>query len=450
MQSGNETTVQKVELDILQKATELNPGRFPIEAFPKVLQKVFKECENSLNYPIPYLGASILLATSLAIGHTHKIEVKKGFVLNAVLYLVIVGRPGTNKSHPLSYAFAPIYKRDEISYTTYKRELLVYEEQCSILTKERTKSGITLQKPVHKKFLVNDYTPEVLNEIHDFNRRGLCVCADEISGWIKNFGRYNKGSEQEFWLSNWSGKPIILDRKGGDKFHISNPFISVGGTIQSGLLNLFSKEDRSVNGFIDRILFVMPDNLQKEYWSENDLDEEVTNKYTQVLNNLLNLNPEETITLKLSPLAKETLFKWQRKNTDLCNDQTSDSIAGIFSKLDIYVGRFALIFQMLRWSCSECEKNEIEKESIDSAIALIEYFRHNALKVHNYIHSSPIDREPENIRLWFNDLPPSFKTSEAVQIGVKFEIRERRVAEHLNKTELFTKKKHGEYTKISG
>ena len=43
---------------------------------------------------------------------------------------------------------------------------------------------------------------------------------------------YNSGSEEQFWLSVFSGKPIILDRQGNkSSAFIRHSFISVIGTI---------------------------------------------------------------------------------------------------------------------------------------------------------------------------------------------------------------------------
>ncbi len=68
-------------------------------------------------------------------------------------------------------------------------------------------------KPAWQKNLLSDYTPEALAEVHSYNKRGIGVCVDELAGWFKNFNKYNKGSEMEFWLSAWSRKPITIDRK---------------------------------------------------------------------------------------------------------------------------------------------------------------------------------------------------------------------------------------------
>ena len=63
----------------------------------------------------------------------------------------------------------------------------------SMSRKERTESGEEQfpQEPVRKRFLISDVTPEGLSLIHAQNKRGLCLWADELSAWFKNFNRYN-------------------------------------------------------------------------------------------------------------------------------------------------------------------------------------------------------------------------------------------------------------------
>ncbi len=103
--------------------------------------------------------------------------------------------------------------------------------------------------------------------------------------WFKNFNRYNKGSEEQFWLSVWSGKAIRINRKTTEPTFIAKPFISVIGTIQPAVLNELA-DKRTENGFLDRLLFVAPENLKKEYWSETELNpgnnRELANRLFQV------------------------------------------------------------------------------------------------------------------------------------------------------------------------
>jgi hypothetical protein len=357
-------------------------NRFPVKAFPLQIQQIITATNENLNFPIDFIGASLLYAVSVAVGNTHRVELKKGFRQSAVLYLAIVARAGTNKSHPLSFALQPIVEQDKRTYRQYEERRQEYEKALCLSKRERGNQGIDGPiKPVWSKLLVSDFTPEALAEVHKSNKRGVGVYVDELAGWFKNFNRYNKGSEMEFWLSQWSGKPINIDRKTGEPVFIPLPFIPVAGTIQKGILNELAKESRTQNGFIDRILFVIPDNIQKEYWSETDLPDVIKSNWDAIISNLLNLsitcddtsNPIPEV-LEFTPEAKRILFEWQKANTDQCNEAENDAVSGIFSKMDMYVLRLALILEMMRYACNESDKQAISIEAVLGAINLVEYF----------------------------------------------------------------------------
>lgn len=93
--------------------------------------------------------------------------------------------------------------------------LAKYNELMSMSRKERADSGEGQfpQEPIRKRFLISDVTPEGLGLIHAQNKRCLCLWADELSAWFKNFNRYNNGSEEQSWLSVFSAKTTISDRK---------------------------------------------------------------------------------------------------------------------------------------------------------------------------------------------------------------------------------------------
>lgn len=130
--------------------------------------------------------------------------------------------------------------------------------------------------PTRSRFLVSDITPEGLSLIHAQNPRGLCLWSDELSAWFKNFNRYNSGSEEQFWLSVFNAKPTISDRKSSQSsIFIKRPYISVVGTIQQKILGELGKGERASNGFIDRILFVMPQSVQKSRWSDRETPEKL-------------------------------------------------------------------------------------------------------------------------------------------------------------------------------
>lgn len=435
---------------------ERKTNRFPVEVFPLPVQQIISATNDSLNFPIDFIGASLLYSVSVAVGNTHRVEVKKGWLESAVLYLAIVARAGTNKSHPLSFALQPIIEQDKRTYRLYEQKRQEFERAVSLSKKEREQQAIDEPiKPVWQKFLLSDFTPEALAEVHKFNKRGIGVYVDELAGWFKNFNRYNKGSEMEFWLSVWSGKPINIDRKTGEPVFIPMPFISVAGTIQNGILNELAKESRTQNGFIDRILFVIPDNIQKEYWSETDLPPVVSENWERIISNLLSLsitnddtfNPCPQV-LKFAPEAKRILFEWQKANTDQSNDAENEAISGIYSKLETYAVRLALLLEMMRYACNESDKKAVSVEATQGALKLVEYFKNSAVKVNRFLsNASPLDKHPADKQALYNALPDTFTTETGLQIAEGLGVAERTFKRFLNERELFNWISRGEYQK---
>lgn len=443
-------------MDSLNNYTPTNGNAFPINAFPEELQRMVTMLHDALLFPVDYTGAAVLYATSLAIGNTHKVQVKSGWQENAVIYIALVGKPGTNKSHPLTWALTPILEKDSKAYKEYQREYDVFKSFASLSKKDRKNQVVNEEpvKPILRKHIVQDFTPEALTKVHQHNPRGLGVYADELASWFKNFDRYNKGSEEQFWLSNWSGKPIVIDRKGDDAIFINSPFISVCGTIQNGILNDLAKDSRSLNGFMDRVVFAMPEGLKKPYPNDNDLHPQVSQNWFTYLSNLLDIAPATDdegnalpYILKFTPQAKEVLNKWIKANTDLINDAESENIAGLYTKLEVYLIRLSLILQMLDYTTGESTREQIEPNTVERAILLIEYFRQTGLKVHGILNSTPYDRLSAKQSRIYDLLPDTFHTKEGVTIAYSKGMPEITFKRFLQRSDLFAKEKHGQYSK---
>ena len=453
--------------DILTEAEQLlKPGNeyeikgannFPVEVFPPPFQEIIKATHDHLGFSIDFISASMLYAVSVAIGNTYKVEIKRGFREAAVLYIAIVGRTGTNKSHPLSFALQPLMEHDMNTYKQYEQQRLEYDKAIILTKKERDRQDLAEPvKPVWQKILLSDFTPEALAEVHKFNKRGIGVSVDELAGWFKNFNRYNNGSEMEFWLSTWSGKPVNIDRKSGEPTYIPFPFICVIGTIQNSILKELAKGDRTKNGFFDRILFVIPDDLKKLPWSETEINPDILTNWQSIIKKLLNvpihfdetLNPLPEI-LHFTPEAHRLLFDWQRGNADQCNRSENEAICGIYSKLEMYAARLALVLEMIRWACNLSTKQAIGIEATRGALQLVEYFKRSAIKAYSIIsNETPIDNLPTDKQNLYKALPDSFTTEMGLQIARSLNVPERTFKGFISKKDLFDNVKRGEYEKL--
>ncbi len=352
---------------------------FPVEIFPDQLQKLITEANETLGFPIDFFASSILVSSAIAIGNTYRIQVKRGWYENPSLFLALVGRPGTNKSHPLSYAFSPFERLEQEEYSKYKNDLLQYEEAKN--------EGYYMEKPRFKQFLVNDFTPESISSIHINNPRGIGVVKDELVGWFNDFNKYRKGSDEEFWLSTWSGKSNKVNRKSSDVIMLNNPCISVIGTIQPSVLKELGKGNRNSNGFIDRILFSYPEIESGNSWCERELTDQVENYLDHLFCALIKKEVEfdeygkvNPTTITYSKEGRDIFVQWFNQINQL-KKSASDTEINIYSKLEIYFSRLALILELIKKAFYHSEGLEISKGTVEETIKLIEYFKFMALKV---------------------------------------------------------------------
>jgi hypothetical protein len=441
--------------DYLSAAAAKETLKFPIEAFPAPIRRIIEATRDSLLYPVDFMGSAILVAISVAVGNTLKVQVKRGWQEGCTLFMALVGRPGTSKSHPLSFALAPFFKRDQALYKEYREELQEYKRELALHKKVKDGSPPP-EKPVIRKSLVQDSTPEALLEIHQHNPRGLGLYMDELMGFLNNFNRYSQGSEQETWLTIWSGKPLIQDRKSGEPVNIPSPSVSVVGTIQNGLLGQLAQGNRSVNGFMDRILFAFPPNLVKDYWSETEIDPMVAEEWEKYIANLFEIPLEEREdgsleprVVQFSPGAHALLSEWQVYNTDLVNNAPTESLAGLYVKLETYCIRLSLNLQAAMWATGEDDLKYVGEQAVQGAIMLIEYYRRTGTIVNDIVNSySPLENLREDRRVFYESLPVEFSTKEAQTMAAEQGIPRRTLFEFLKDKTLFRHEKHSSYRKL--
>lgn len=90
--------------------TSRNP--FPLDVLPRKMREIIDEANATLGFPKDYLAMSMLTAVAAAVGNTHNAEHMAGWQEYCILFVALVGRPGANKSHPLSFAMQPLIDFD--------------------------------------------------------------------------------------------------------------------------------------------------------------------------------------------------------------------------------------------------------------------------------------------------------------------------------------------------
>jgi hypothetical protein len=324
-------------------------------------------------------------------------------------------------------------------------------------TTERERKDLNIDDPVRPvltKLVLADYTQEALVEHHSNNLRGIAVVNDELAGWIKNFNRYNSGSEQEFWLHAFNGSPINTVRKSGRPIYIERSHISVCGNIQPYVTATLAQDGRDGTGFLDRFLFAAPEDLKKPYPSKAELPDDVADIWERIVFRILDIDPgadEEggicPSLIRYSDEAQTILEDFLIMNADRSNDTDNDILKGIYAKLDNYTVRFSLILQMLRWACGEATNKVIDAESVTNALKLTEYYRRMNERIRMKIND-PLQRMPSLQRKFCTMLPEPFTKTQAIELGNSLNIPTRTYERWLKPDfKLFNRTSQGNYEK---
>ena len=248
--------------------------KIPLDAFPDKLQDMVLALSRRENYSLEYTMASLLAAASTAIGNAVNIRIRGGWISSPILYMILVGRPGMGKTPPLDFAFRPIRKRDAKTIKQFKADMEYYDSILESQKGKKDERPPLPPKPILKRTIISDFTPEALIRALDDNPRGVAVYVDEIMGMFNAVNQYSKGQLIEQLLTAFSGKPLDVSRCSMPiPIHIEQPFINIVGTMQTSRVHELVDKGYKDNGLLDRIIFVYPSSQEISDWQ---IDEDST------------------------------------------------------------------------------------------------------------------------------------------------------------------------------
>lgn len=365
---------------------------FPIDIFPDNIANYINTCSVTLNSSIDYMGCSFLWLSSVIIGNTLDVEVKRGWKETCNIWISVVGKAGLGKTPSITNIIFPLSKSNNNEIKKFIKQNDKYQHYKS-LEKQEQKNTEEIKKPIKTQFIVNDITLEALVDLHEESDNAVGVFKDELAGWFKDMNKYRAGSDLEFWLSSWSGKGVSLNRKTSKSAFVEKPLIPVLGGIQPSILNIFYTDENKDNGFIDRMLLCYPE-LEIDNYNDNEMSFEIIDWYNSIIisfyetfkNNVLERDEDgqiKTLTAKFSTDAKK---EWVRIFNEITNTQNSDDeneyMKSMLPKQKSYIPRFALMINTI--DCFFNNKNhlhEISKESILKSEKLSKYFIAMAKKI---------------------------------------------------------------------
>lgn len=429
---------RKINLEDLSRAIDKEMhtigNGFPLEVFPEAIQKLIHSAKNTNGFDKDYFSAGILSVCATAIGnsvHLHNGSYKS----KPILWLSIIGSRGTGKTHPLSFAKNPIEQKDNQTFIEYQSLMLEFEQ------KDKDTRG---KKPKYSKFILKDFTPEKLAEALQYNEKGILIFQDELMRWINSFDQYKKGGDQQMYLDLFNGNELTVDRVTKEPIRISQTNVNILGGMQPEIVKQLASNNRGEDGFLDRFLFVYPENLEPHLFTGVDIPEAHKENYKRLINNLLEA-PQQTIKTDASNI--EVFKLWQHIKAKECFNDTLER--SIQAKMETYVWRLALIIEMMQQAVTGSYTISLQNDNLEKAIRLVEYFRLNALRVHDKIMTkNPLEDLSTNQQDLYKALPNEFKRADVLPLFEQYEVKGGAIARYLNRNELFKNFKYAHYKKL--
>ena len=369
-------------IDILKSKTL----QFPVDVFPDDIQKLIKELNRCLSYPVEFTASGLLTIFSTIIRNSIKVQPMPGYIDTATVWLMQIGDPGTSKTYPLKTLYNPLENIEAALIDDFKNQFDEY-------TTEKENDN-NVKKPKQKELIIRDFTIESLGKTLENNPAGVGLYIDELKTWIEGMGKYNGGKSNDIqtWLSIFGSSSIKIGRKTQDiPIYIKSPFVSIAGTIQPDELMDVNRKHSS-NGFFDRFLFVYP-NLKMEKRTRMAFDTNLIDQYNDnivsifnVYNDLIkeNILIEKDYIVSFDDEAQELYYLVDDWLVDTAsNSDTNAALNSYFSKLRTYLPRLSLIMEVITCAFNGYIPDVITKKSVQNAAKLLRYFYYNGELVYN-------------------------------------------------------------------
>lgn len=333
-----------------------------IQGYAKKLAEVYQ-------VDIDFCTSSIYSVAAAALGQ--RITLTGKHDNTPALWLCHVARSGYGKSPVEAEVMKPIDRRQGLLRAEYKAKMAAWEAK---------KEG---RKPPMQRAYVSDCTPEALYQALEENPDGLMLYRDELSGWPSDFGRYNASGEVDTLLSIWSGRAVDTHRLTRVGNYVAKPCLNVfGGTQPDRLQQVWGKDAFLSSGFDARILWVYPEIEVQLTYNDKALPAEYSRWWADFIEQLYGLAPRE---VTLSAGANQAYGAYYSQlQVKIKEADENDNMLAVWSKLQIYAQKWALITHMISEENMQNDFSlaEVSEQSMCMAVEAMTLFEGWAQKVY--------------------------------------------------------------------
>lgn len=407
------------------KPTPLPIGLPPVmplqqKMMPQVIWDFVIDIADRMQCPIEYPAIAVIVALSSVIGRQVGIRPKQqdDWVEVCNLWGLGVGPPGVLKTPSTKEAMRPLFRLEQKAKTTFEREVGAYDERMArcqpaikalkaeiekLMTEGKTDIAdkkmdklleLEPNKPVRKRYIVNDPTVEKLLEIMADSPNGQAWIRDELAGLFRNLDKKGRESDRAFLLECWNGQGAYsTDRIGRGNVHVDNTIVSIFGTIQPEPLAQYlaglSRGGAADDGFMQRFQLALWPDISKE-WRDVDRipDDEAREAVNKLFQRLVDIQGnlrggEETDGVSCIQFSSDaqSLFSDYRSKLEhhLRSGHESPAMETHLSKFRGLIPRLALVFHLC-----QSDGGSVGRDALERALRFARCLESHARRIYTF------------------------------------------------------------------
>jgi hypothetical protein len=406
---GDVKTPIQITMDLRPPAPNLD-----ISLFPEVLQRRAQEISDGVGCdPLVPLFAG-LSAVCGAIDARTRLELKPGFLVPPVLWIMTIGDPADKKSPGSRPMFKVLREIEGEDRQRFAKELLTYEtldaqyQSAKKAFIEHAQSADALlnntippnlppepQEPIPAKIIVQDITSQKLVRQAAKRPRGLLCYLDEMSSWVDKVCDKRSGDDRSTWTVSYESETYEMDRVGAGVIFCENFALSIFGNIQPQVFHQ-NVDALSKDGLLQRFI---PVPLRHNYTRKgNPKPAFMTSEshYDQMIRSIYAL-PALNYTLT-DPAAQafddfQTWYEGAKKNERVVG--TGNRFMTAFGKIEGLLGRIVLLWHVMHDSYN----TRVSLETMNKAIEFIRTYLIPSLR---YTHENDLGGN-DSFDMWLAD-----------------------------------------------
>ena len=408
---------------------------FPTSVFPSVIADFIESAASSSGADKSLVALPLLSGLGAAIGTTRAIRLRPGWLEFPTLWTVGISESGSGKSPAFRKAVQPLrtiqgrwFADYSQSVREYESDKLIYERERDAWRKSKSDSDPPEkpEEPRAKQILISDITTEGVASVLEHNPRGLLLASDELARWFGSFDRYagSKGSDAPHWCEFHSAEQVVINRKGSRVLYLPRASVALTGTIQPGIMKKLASDETRASGLLARFLTSLPPRQVKR-WNPREEENGSEVFVERIFERLLGLTWStegvlDPIVIALDDGATEAWGRWYNAHNEESADLEGD-LSAAMSKLEAATARLILVLHLAGWAASRkaTEPSVIIQQTVEDAVVLGEWFKHEARRFYALLTENPDDRQARRLIDWISRRGGSISENDLRRSGPK-------------------------------